>query len=87
MSATIAQLQLSATSPRNTSVYAKFAFSVTNSIEAAISGALISKPMAQITGSDRGYRLPNLVDRKLPSGTPIIPAIIVITPNLNDTLN
>lgn len=40
-----------------------------------------------MTGSLRGYCLLSLVDKYEPNGTPVIPAVIVIAPKINDTLN
>lgn len=51
-----------------------------------IRGTLNISPKAQIKGSAVGKPLTNLVDKNEPKGTPIIPAIIVMAPNLKDTL-
>ena len=47
---------------------------------------VMARPIPQITGSARGNLILSLVLRIAPQGTPIIPAIIVITPKTNATL-
>lgn len=86
ISATIAQLRFSANSPKNTRAYAIGALAVTINMAPAINGALNKRPTAQIIGSERGYFFLRYVDKYDPNGTPQIPEVIVITPNLNETL-
>lgn len=61
-------------------------FCVTIIIAPVKRGTLNIKPKAHIRGSAVGKHFTIFCDKIDPKGTPIIPAIIVIAPNLNDTL-
>jgi len=86
MSATMDQLRLRKTSPKNMNVKHTLAFTEAKREEANRSGALTRSPMAHIMGSMRGYRDRNLCAKIEPSGTPTSPDIIAMMPNLYATL-
>lgn len=86
MSATMAQFIFKDNWPKNISMYVDMVFWETIIMAPVIRGTLNINPNAQINGSAVGNRLTILVDKMEPKGTPMIPANIVMAPNLNETL-
>lgn len=86
MSATIAQFMFKANWPKNIKIYVERVCFETIKQAPVSKGALSSRPKAHITGSQEGNRFFSACDRYDPRGTPIRPASIVKSPNLNATL-
>ena len=61
-------------------------FARTENMAPTSRGALRSKPVAQMYGSAFTFFAFSRWDRYDPSGTPMMPVVIVIAPNMNDTL-
>ena len=86
MSATMDQLRLRKTSPKNMNIKHAVPFTVARREAANRRGELMRSPVAHIMGSMRGYRDRNLCANIEPSGTPTSPDIIAMMPNLYATL-
>ena len=86
MSATIDQLRLRATSPTKTSAKPRRTSLRARKNATKMNTDDRTRPRPQISGSDRGYFSRRRVLRIAPSGTPIIPDIMVTAPNIKDTL-
>ena len=86
MSATMDQFRLRNNSPKNIRVKQTIVLNFAVTAAKNNSGVLISRPKAQTRASAREFLSRSLWAIIEPNGTPNSPDIIVITPNLNATL-
>lgn len=82
MSATIDQFKLIANCPKNIKTKQTVEFELAKHAPRNINGELTRRPTAQINGSACFQRTLSFCANMEPSGTPINPATIAMTPNL-----
>lgn len=83
----MAQFKLSANCPKNINTNgATVCVSIKTSARTK-KQALRNKPIPQMTGWIKGNLLIIASPRAVPSGTPIIPAVMAMTPKVNETLH
>ena len=85
MSAMMLQLRLRARLPRKMKRKQAMMLMLTKRRPSERNTAEMRSPPAQMMGSARGYFAFNDVDSVIPSGTPTMPDIIMITPKMKET--